>query len=290
MLPRKIAIAVAVSAAIGASGFAQASEVATYSAVSSTKGNFTMLTANGSGATGANPNYDPYATVNDPNSDPFTRGGAGYAFGGTNNVAFTWTGTLFNASGDYTGPGGASNATISSPTLFFGAGWVAHTVQIFGPGTYSFDSSTGGGNGESGLVTMTVGSGQLGAHMLFNWGGNDNIDVVNVYNIGTTFASCGSSVTDAYASNCMWTGAANPTPANTTSTVWMLASTDDNADGTLGVPMAAGGPFGGFNANFNLKGTLTELPPAVIPVPAAVWLFGSGLLGLVGIARRKKKA
>ena len=28
--------------------------------------------------------------------------------------------------------------------------------------------------------------------------------------------------------------------------------------------------------------------PAVVPVPAAVWLFGSGLLGLVGIARRKK--
>mgnify|MGYP001821111762 FL=1 len=28
----------------------------------------------------------------------------------------------------------------------------------------------------------------------------------------------------------------------------------------------------------------------VIPVPAAVWLFGSGLLGLVGVARRKKQA
>ena len=28
----------------------------------------------------------------------------------------------------------------------------------------------------------------------------------------------------------------------------------------------------------------------VVPVPAAVWLFGSGLLGLVGIARRKKSA
>jgi hypothetical protein len=27
---------------------------------------------------------------------------------------------------------------------------------------------------------------------------------------------------------------------------------------------------------------------AAVPVPAAVWLFGSGLLGLVGIARRKK--
>ena len=27
---------------------------------------------------------------------------------------------------------------------------------------------------------------------------------------------------------------------------------------------------------------------AVVPVPAAVWLFGSGLLGLIGFARRKK--
>ena len=28
--------------------------------------------------------------------------------------------------------------------------------------------------------------------------------------------------------------------------------------------------------------------PSPVPVPAAVWLFGSGLLGLVGFARRKK--
>jgi hypothetical protein len=28
----------------------------------------------------------------------------------------------------------------------------------------------------------------------------------------------------------------------------------------------------------------------VVPVPAAVWLFGSGLIGLVGVARRKKAA
>jgi hypothetical protein len=27
----------------------------------------------------------------------------------------------------------------------------------------------------------------------------------------------------------------------------------------------------------------------VVPVPAAVWLFGSGLLGLVGVARRKNR-
>ena len=28
--------------------------------------------------------------------------------------------------------------------------------------------------------------------------------------------------------------------------------------------------------------------PGEVPVPAAVWLFGSGLLGLVGVARRKQ--
>lgn len=32
----------------------------------------------------------------------------------------------------------------------------------------------------------------------------------------------------------------------------------------------------------------TTIVVSAIPVPAAVWLFGSGLLGLVGIARRKK--
>ena len=31
-----------------------------------------------------------------------------------------------------------------------------------------------------------------------------------------------------------------------------------------------------------------DVGAAVVPIPAAVWLFGSGLLGLVGVARRKK--
>ena len=48
--------------------------------------------------------------------------------------------------------------------------------------------------------------------------------------------------------------------------------------------------FGGWTAQWYYVGTLTDFtaPPAVVPVPAAVWLFGSGLLGLVGVARRKK--
>ena len=31
-----------------------------------------------------------------------------------------------------------------------------------------------------------------------------------------------------------------------------------------------------------------QTPPAVIPIPAAAWLFSSGLLALIGITRRKK--
>jgi len=31
-----------------------------------------------------------------------------------------------------------------------------------------------------------------------------------------------------------------------------------------------------------------DFSSAAVPIPAAVWLFGSGLLGLVGMARRKK--
>jgi len=29
---------------------------------------------------------------------------------------------------------------------------------------------------------------------------------------------------------------------------------------------------------------------SVVPIPAAVWLFGSGLIGLLGVARRRKAA
>jgi len=286
MLPKKIAIAVAVSAAIGAAGIAQASQSAQiYNSIATTQNNFSMLTGTGGGATGPNPNYDPNATPNDPNADPFARGGLGYAFGGSNRVTFTWTGTLFNASGDYTGVGSTSNATLASPDLFFGALWTAHDLQIFGPGSYSFDTTVanGGANSEAGTMSMTVGANQIGAHMLFDWSGNLSIDVVNVWDISSVFGSACNSV-NAYSANCLWVGTPNPS-GNTGTTVWGFASTDNNADGTMGVPMATGGPFAGNNANFNLKGTL-----AVVPVPAAVWLFGSGLLGLVGIARRKKKA
>lgn len=54
------------------------------------------------------------------------------------------------------------------------------------------------------------------------------------------------------------------------------------------VPLGDDSGFGGVLYSLNLEGTVASV--SAVPVPAAVWLFGSGLLGLVGVARRKSHA
>jgi len=46
-----------------------------------------------------------------------------------------------------------------------------------------------------------------------------------------------------------------------------------------------GGPFNSQLGSWYIEGVVTA---SEVPVPAAVWLFGSGLLGLVSVARRRK--
>ena len=253
--------------------------------------------------------YGPYNWTTD--SANFTMlGGNGGVTGGTNDVLMTWDGNGYSDSSDYTGPGGASNVTAASTSAFFGHNWTAHDIQVFVPGTYSFDVTLGGGNPETGTLTATVGAGQIGMHMLFDWNNNNNIDVFVVASPSAIFGSgllystyttalgankCSSSFTGTVAQNCLFDGGGTGSAgAPTKNQVWMLASVDGNGDGVMGIPMADGGPFAGFNANFNA--TMTAIPdgggttPPPIPVPAAAWLLGSGLLGLVGVARRKSKS
>ena len=46
-----------------------------------------------------------------------------------------------------------------------------------------------------------------------------------------------------------------------------------------------------YSMTFDATGAFTEaLAVSAVPVPAAVWLFGSGLLGLIGVARHRDKA
>lgn len=46
-----------------------------------------------------------------------------------------------------------------------------------------------------------------------------------------------------------------------------------------------------YQVSFDNAGTVltvdVQVVPPVVPVPAALWLFGSGLIGLVGVARRR---
>ena len=103
---------------------------------------------------------------------------------------------------------------------------------------------------------MTVESGQIGAHILFDWNTTKDIDVVNVWEVGGVWDQHG----DADPKNQLWSGAAGLGPDPTTT--WKLVSTDVNGDGVNSSPMVDG-PFQGFYANFNAGpgGTAPPLEP-----------------------------
>jgi hypothetical protein len=258
--------------------------------------------------------YGPYNFSTDSANFTMLNSAGGYTMGpdgGTNDVLMFWDGNGYSASSDYTGPGlpgSAANMTLSSSDIFFAGTWAAHDVQVFVPGIYSFDTALGGGNSEAGMLNVTVGAGQLGMHMLWDWGGSINMDIFVVFDgnsvfgagigrstAGTTASNqCDGSATSGNIKNCLFDGkpygsAGKPLGSQT----WMLASVDGDGDGIMGIPMAPGGPFAGFQANFNANLSSPPcgdcFPPPEVPVPAAVWLFGSGLLGLIGVAHRRKK-
>ena len=157
-----------------------------------------------------------------------------------------------------TGSIGGGTWSVASTTAFFGQNWTAHSGTTFGPGTYSFATVQGGT-----YTNVVVGAGQVGGHILFNWGVVADIDVINVWDVTTT-----TVLNDTYTSTDVIGGSTTNGAGSCT-------------DGIRGCGMIDGA-FAGFNANFDFV--------APVPVPAAVWLFGSGLLGLVGVARRKAVA
>jgi hypothetical protein len=184
----------------------------------------------------------------------------GRVFGGTNDITYSLNFTSLNTS--VTGTTGILTNTLASagPTPFDGHVWVAHHIRLFGPGTYSIDTTCNTAQLETGTctpntdstknLTMTVGPGQIGVHMLFDWNGNLDIDVVNVWSQNTTWHDVDPGIkNDLWDDPSVWAGPAgfNVNPQ----TVWAYVSTDSDGDGENGVKMIDG-PFQKFSANFNL--------------------------------------
>jgi hypothetical protein len=141
-------------------------------------------------------------------------------------------------------------------TLTFGANTFAGTPwTMFGTsvemtaGNYSITNGTS-------TLNYTVGAGQIGAQAHMNWGnfpGYTDMLIAFVWNYS-----------DSGGVRTLTPGATGP--------------------GTNGGGVTMVNGFKGFTPVVNMT-TNTAAP---VPVPAAAWLFGSGLLGLVGVARRKK--
>ena len=76
---------------------------------------------------------------------------------------------------------------------------------------------------------------------------------------------------------------ANGASLGTASTMYLLAT---NGTGASGVSNS----YIGGTLDVSKTGVITVSNGAPVPLPAAVWLFGSGLLGLMGLGRRRAMA
>lgn len=168
---------------------------------------------------------------------------------------------------------GAGTGTMSSFAWMNGTQWVSHDINLHNIG--------------GGLVIGT---------MLYDAYGITNIPVETVwdasgflgagpYSVGQTISGVGAvPASDGINSGNYPIG---PVPfATTTYNTDGGSITSD--DGIGGSPLT-GGPFSGYNPNIDLT-SMTVTSVSSVPIPAAVWLFGSGLLGLIGVGRRRQSS
>jgi len=179
----------------------------------------------------------------------------------------------------------------------FDGSWIAFpnagTTTIVSPG------STGSFAGEASSINVANGAtmkfANVGAGLLtpgqaftvdFDWKGTNGIGGVIDIRVFSELSGGGVSKTDILAGG---TGAGLTADWTSFSAGGIDLTTGTDVSGGVTVEFTAicGADAGCFSFLAVDNVTVTADVPAV-PVPAAVWLFGSGLLGLVGVARRRK--
>jgi len=111
--------------------------------------------------------------------------------------------------------------------------------------------------------------------------GNGTLSVTGAETLSASFTNL--SITHIFAGTADWNADLTYIGGTLAS---LLGGTGGRVEGGfsgLGSSFAPGADLLG--QNFSTSGGIAKI--GAVPVPAAVWLFGSGLLGLAGIARRK---
>jgi hypothetical protein len=169
-----------------------------------------------------------------------------------------------------------------------------------GPAVFHDISLQSIGNGTGGPGSLFLGD------MLFDWNGNNGInvkialdaagllgalpnmspgDVINQASCALSGSNCSIAATEGLHAGADYYPMGALPVATTTYNVNSAGTAIVSDDGIGGSPMD-NGPFPNFNINIDMTSvTLTSINP--VPVPAAIWLFGTGLVGLFGFVRRK---
>jgi hypothetical protein len=291
---KKTLLSAAVVSALGVSTSANADLIA-----GSWSGVFTMIGAAGT------------FTANGDAGGNGTGGNRTFISGGLTFDTATGAGTGSVVPFSFFGSGVAVATTITFQAI--GDGFGGPGALVLGNMGFNWNSTNGipvsivldatgfFGNVAGGLsVSQTITGGTFGA-----LGASDNTDTLigaggTTYPMGPTLMATTTWNTTGRKDAGPGIPALGDNPSGTLPLVTDTVVDVTNGDvGIGGSPMPAG-PFPAFNANFDIMsahitscvdtGTGTDAcQVAAVPVPAAVWLFGSGLLGLVGIARRKKR-
>ena len=180
----------------------------------------------------------------------------------------------------------------------FDGSWVvfpnAGTTTIISPGsdvggpasTYAGEASAINTPTGATMKYANVGAGFLTPGQAFtvdfDWKGTNGIGGVIDIRVFSELSGGGVSKTDILAGG---TGAGLTSDWTNFGPVNLIAGPDVSGGVTVEFTAICGADAGCFS---NLG--IDNVTVSAVPVPAAVWLFGSGLVGLVGIARRKKAA